>query len=453
MKRFLALVISLLILCLSLASCGEKQEVTEPSSTEPTITTTAPSTEAPTNPGKDSLTDVTVTPTEESPLFSTAYEGNGFFAMDGKVYYCNAFGLTVIDEKTKQETKISDKCVSAAISDGKTLLYGERREDKTVKANQAFGNYDESEEPHEVKAYVYDMILYDLVTGEKEKIFTTNMNSFRLFYYDDTQIYYNDSPEKFKGYWNNFDSYGDVYIYRYDRKTGERTRLMQDIFSGFVFTDQTPYFVNCRYDSNVKTEIYNAITHKTIALDSNYGYIWTYKGTMYLYKDTDNTDETTKRTLYAVDLKTGESKEIYSFTQEEDDQYYTNVSFSRHVLVSVDKDIETGEKTITYGADSVTLYDMLTGKQAELSYYIYGDITEADGVLCAYDMTDDSKPVYWNDNMEPVYSDAFEQEEVEYPEDEEDSVDYMSDYGYLASHYEDLENGEGTVIYKYVPTK
>ena len=29
----------------------------------------------------------------------------------------------------------------------------------------------------------------------------------------------------------------------------------------------------------------------------------------------------------------------------------------------------------------------------------------------------------------------------------------MSDYGYLASHYEDLENGEGTVIYKYVPTK
>ena len=162
MKPLTALLLALL-LCLSLAACGQMQEAetTTEVPTQTTESTTAPTTETTTSPTTEVVKNWNVTPVKE-PLMDTGNHATVGQPINGLlVRWSNTGKLWLFDETTEQETVICKDHAWNYAFDGETVLYTLIREDPTVDFDKSYRGGDGLQD---IKVYeVDDVVKYDVV--------------------------------------------------------------------------------------------------------------------------------------------------------------------------------------------------------------------------------------------------------------------------------------------------
>ena len=428
MKQLTAFLLALL-LCLSLAACGNTQEdePTTEAPTQTTETTTAPTTETTTAPTTtETAKDWNVTPVQDgNSLFNTGYPStpiNGYTVMS-----TSEKGIFYTEDATGKRTVVADDGEWIYAFDGKAILYLRTHEDPTVDFDKSYVVGVDDQTHYATTYQVDDVMKYDIKTGKTEKLFTKYCAGGGIIYFNDSDVYYADILESQIGYRNGYDPY-DVKLYRYDLTTGTRTLLSnkQVLDEKLTFVDGDAFIL-------LDSDIYDAGNHKWLDISAN-GYRWAYGDRWYFVSE---------NTITEYNRNTGTSETIYSYHSPDGMQYVDEDFGARYVLVDAEVNTRDNEYTTTYLADSYTLYDLLTKKTIQLDPNSYRWAYAVDNVLVLWTDLEDG-------NFEISYIDD-DGNRVVYGRVKSDFLpDRQSTDGYYLST-DEYDEDSGETIYRFVP--
>ena len=320
MKKAYMIVLALL-LCLTVAACGQSGEPESKPATTAAPTTTEPA------------EDWNVTPVEEaeSPLFDN---GNQGMEINGLCIKTDDNGISLVNVKENKTTEIAHDGSWIYAFDGETILFLQSRADSSVDFDKSYRGGDglQTIEVYEVD----DVMKYDIATGKSSKLFTKYCSGGGILYFNNKDVYYQDILESQIGYKNGYDPY-NVKLYRFDLTTGDRELLSdrQALEVKLIFVNGAPFLFN-------EGQMYDVIDHKWLGMDIPGNYLWTYQG--HLFFDaliSGEKEEKVQGKILDLDLSSGVSKVLYEY----DEIYNVN-----SVLVSW-IDFEDGTYQISYYDD------------------------------------------------------------------------------------------------------
>lgn len=157
----------------------------------------------------------------------------------------DADGIKIVNAQNRKVIKAFSTEYKLQYVDGKTLYLSKAVYEPDVNVNPEFKyGSDGCVMKDWDKYFTSEFITYDISSGKTEALFRTNYFA-DICYVNVNYIYYLDIPESQKGFYNGFStSYTDKNIVRFNRRTGEKKILAQDVTNVMSVTfDSRDYIV------------------------------------------------------------------------------------------------------------------------------------------------------------------------------------------------------------------
>ena len=371
MKKTITVFLALLF-CVIMAACGSANKNEATVNTTTTESTTEGTTVPTTDPVKK---DWNVTPIDDA-LSLPFDDGNGGSPeINGYYVEFDDVGIHLIEAKTGNKTDVTTDGSWIYAFDGKTIMFCQKRADPTVDFDK---NYVIAYDDKPIKPTVYevdDIMAYDVATGKTEKLFTKYCAGGGIVYFNDDVIYYDDIKESQIGYKNGYDPY-ILYLYSYDRASGERKIVLEDSF------DMNMEVIAGKPCLEMEDGVYDISTATPGKLFDPLPGAYHWCDGQYIYSVGPENDET--YAIWACNMADGAREILKEYEFPEEMQYVAEDFGLRYVLCGADISKQENELTTSYGASKYSIYDLMTRKTIVIDPNEYDGLVSVNGVLVSW---------------------------------------------------------------------